>query len=108
MAAQKLRREYTVYGKAMKRETGLYHKVLITEDLVFYHNYHDIDASKNVEMYKRLGGPTLQLISNDHIANEKLFDELQKQQWRYISQTMKKNYKLHIDDSTNRLLNQGH
>ncbi len=105
MASQKLRREYTIYDKSMKRSTGLFSKVLITEEFVFYHNYHDTDASQNVEMYRRLGGPTLQLISKDCIANEKLFEELQKQKWRYISQTMKKNYKLHIDDSTNRLLN---
>jgi hypothetical protein len=107
MASQKIRREYTVYDKVMKRPTGLYHKVLITDSFVFYHNYHDTDASKNVEMYRRLGGPSLQLISKDCTANEKLFEELLKQEWRYISQTLKTNYRLKKYDSTNRLLNQG-
>ena len=107
MASQKLRREYTVYGRSVKRPTGLFSKALITDEFVFYHNYHDTDASQNVEMYRRLGGPTLQLISKDHIANENLFEELRKQQWKYISQTMKKNYKLQTHDSTNRILNQG-
>ena len=94
MAGQKLRREYTIYPKAIKRWNGLFNKALITKDFVFYCNYHEGDDNANVEMYRRLTGADLELISDNYFANVGLLEELEKENWGYISPTMKKNYKL--------------
>lgn len=94
MAGQKLRREYTIYPKAIKRCNGLFSKALITDEFVFYCNYHEGDDNANVEMYRRLTGADLELISNNYFANVGLLEELEKENWGYISPTMNKNYKL--------------
>jgi hypothetical protein len=97
MSGQKLRREYTIYPKCLKRSNGLFYKALITDEFVFYANYHEGDDNANVEMYRRLEGANLELVSNNYFANVGLIEELEKQNWGYISQTMKKNYKLMIE-----------
>jgi len=102
MAGQKLRREYTIYPKAIKRCNGLFSKALITDEFVFYCNYHEGDDNANVEMYRRLNKSNphdrldshLELISNNYFANVGLLEELEKENWGYISPTMKTNYKL--------------
>jgi hypothetical protein len=94
MAGQKLRREYTIYPKAIKRCNGLFSKALITDEFVFYCNYHEGDDNANVEMYRRSTGANLELISNNYFANVGLLEELEKENWGYISPTMKTNYKL--------------
>jgi hypothetical protein len=94
MANQKIRREYMIYPKCFKRWNGLFYKALITKDFVFYTNYHEGDDNANVEMYRRLGGANLELISNNYFANVGLLEELEKKNWGYISKTMSTNYKL--------------
>jgi len=94
MANQKIRREYMIYPKCIKRWNGLFYKALITKDFVFYTNYHESDDNANVEMYRRLGGANLELISNNYFANVGLLEELEKKNWGYISKTMNTNYKL--------------
>ena len=94
MAGQKLRREYTIYPKAIKRSNGLFSKALITNEFVFYCNYHEGDDNANVVMYRRSTGANLELISDNYFANVGLLEELEKENWGYISPTMKTNYKL--------------
>jgi hypothetical protein len=91
---QKIRREYMIYPKCVKRWNGLFYKALITDEYLFYCNYHESDDNANVEMYRRLGGANLELISNNYFANVGLLEELENKNWGYISQTMKTNYKL--------------
>ena len=67
---------------------------LITNEFVFYCNYHEGDDNANVEMYRRSTGANLELISNNYFANVGLLEELEKENWGYISPTMKTNYKL--------------
>ena len=105
MSGQKIRREYMAYPKCIKRWNGLFYKALITDEYVFYCNYHEGDDNANVEMYRRLNKSNphdrldshLELISNNYFANVGLLEELEKKNWGYISQTMNKNYKLMID-----------
>jgi hypothetical protein len=79
MSGQKLRREYTIYPKCLKRSNGLFYKALITDEFVFYANYHEGDDNANVEMYRRLEGANLELVSNNSFANVGLIEELEKQ-----------------------------
>jgi hypothetical protein len=97
MSGQKLRREYTIYPKCIKRANGLFYKALITDEFVFYCNYHEGDENSNVEMYRRAADSKLELVSNNFFASVGLIDELENKNWGYISQTMKKNYKLMIE-----------
>jgi hypothetical protein len=78
MSGQKLRREYTIYPKCLKRSNGLFYKALITDEFVFYANYHEGDDNANVEMYRRLEGANLELVSNNYFANVGLIEELEK------------------------------
>jgi hypothetical protein len=92
MSGQKIKREHTIYPKCAKRTNGLFYKALITKDFVFYANYHEGDENANVEMYRRLGGDKLELVSNNYFASVGLHEALTEENWEYISQTMKVNY----------------
>ena len=92
MITQKIRREYMIYPKCFKRWNGLFYKVLITKDFVFYANYHESDNNASVEMYRRLGGDKLELISDNYFASVGLHEALIEENWGYISKTMKINY----------------
>ena len=80
------------YPRFLSRWNGRFHRALITKDFVFFVNFNEGDENGCCEMYDR----NMELISNNYFANVGLTEELAKgkDNWEYISPTMKHNYKL--------------
>ena len=92
------------YPRLLVLFNGRFHRALITKDFVFYVNFQEGDENGCCEMYRRLeksnphdrDDSKLELVSNNYFANVGLIEELAKgkDNWEYISPTMKANYKL--------------
>lgn len=80
------------YPKFLNRWNGRFYRALITKDFVFFVNFQEGDENGCCEMYNR----DMELISNNYFAHVGLSEELAKgkDNWEYISPTMKQNYKL--------------
>ena len=80
------------YPRFLSRWNGRFHRALITKDFVFFVNFNEGDENGCCEMYDR----NMELISNNYFANVGLTEELAKgkDNWEYISPTMKHNHKL--------------
>lgn len=92
-STQHIKREFNKYPTYIKRWNGRFYKGLITEDFVFFCNYHEGDDNGNVEMYTR----NMELVSDNYFASVGLHEALESGEWEYMSPTMKQNYKLALE-----------
>jgi hypothetical protein len=95
------------YPKFISRWNGRFYRALITKDFVFFVNFQEGDENACCEMYRRVksnphdrDNSGLELVSNNYFANVGLTEELAKgkDNWEYISPTMKVNYNLAVAD----------
>jgi hypothetical protein len=69
---------------------NLYRLSLITEDFYFYSNYQEGDENGNTLMYRRSND---ELVSDNYFAYGALEEVLEKNEYLWISQYLKKCYK---------------
>lgn len=86
----KLQKTKTIRG-------SLYRLSLITEDFYFYSNYQEGDENGNTLMYNQ---KTDDLISDNYFAYTAIEEQLEKQDYLWISRYLKTCYNNYIIDQT--------